>query len=444
MEGELVEIEYAPDAEPTNVPASVVEISDVEKSDNERLSLIENSPLEVGIGMLIRIDGLYEQGIDLIRPKIKQAYETGALFDSNINDILAWAIAGLPAAKQNIFVICAQTKGLKSTPMLEQYRAERKLIRDDLMRKLKRMRQKIYGNPLIYKMTSTAGDVQEILSKIAEERKSSEKKTKKKSIDALEDNMSALSLDTAFKDASAPEAVIPRAENIRSIHGVAVAEDVISYDGEDISSPIATEDFEDDEEYNPRQRRGQFFRHRHRFIQQNPDDFNLYETMTRDVCFILRWLIAYKETGKRCIVWEPCCGHGAISNFLRKHGIEVIATDLNFGENKIDFLTCEVPPCFDFIITNPPYQNKLAFITRVHEIVARHGVKVALLLPHDTLTSTTMSSYFDNIQVGCVIPHPKFLHEGKIVSPLPTSWFFWGFDFTRDIFYIRTEGEVDE
>jgi hypothetical protein len=445
---EMENKEYCQDAEPQFVPQQIVEVSEIEKSDNEKLNEIKNSTLEVGVGMVIRIHGMYEQGIDIIRPKMKKAYDTGEMFDANINEILSWAIAGLPAAKQNIFVICERSRGQPSTPLLEQYRSERKHIRDDLLKKLKRMRQKIYGNPLLYKMSANVDDVESILSKITEERDSSGKKTRskgKKNADTnIEDDMSALSLDSAFKDASAPQACacVPVVENPRFIYGSqAVAEDIVSFDGEELHSAVATEAFDDPSE-NPRTM-GQFARHRHEFLRENPNDPNLYETMPRDVWFVLRWLLAYKDTGKRCIVWEPCCGNGAISNFFRNHGVEVVSTDLYFGENKVDFLTCEVPPCFDFIITNPPYQNKLAFITRVHEIVTSHGVKAALLLPHDSYTSPTCSQFLEVTQVGCVIPHPKFIHEGKMVSPLSTSWYFWGFDLPKDIFYIRTEGESD-
>lgn len=65
-------------------------------------------------------------------------------------------------------------------------------------------------------------------------------------------------------------------------------------------------------------------------------------------------------------VFEPCCGRGAMSNFLEQQGLTVIKRDLYFmnregyqidynGEKHgHDFLLEDIPPC-EIIITNPPF-----------------------------------------------------------------------------------------
>src|ERR1035438_6812227 len=58
-------------------------------------------------------------------------------------------------------------------------------------------------------------------------------------------------------------------------------------------------------------------------------------------------------------VWEPCCGTGAITTVLRRHGYDVTSTDIadhGFGTPGVDFLSCQaVPDDCRAIVTNPPY-----------------------------------------------------------------------------------------
>lgn len=60
-------------------------------------------------------------------------------------------------------------------------------------------------------------------------------------------------------------------------------------------------------------------------------------------------------------VWEPCCGGGAISTVLQRHGYHVTSTDIadhGFGTPGVDFLACRaVPGGCRALVTNPPYGN---------------------------------------------------------------------------------------
>lgn len=66
----------------------------------------------------------------------------------------------------------------------------------------------------------------------------------------------------------------------------------------------------------------------------------------------------------RCVrfrgpIWEPCCGDGAMSTVLGRHGYKVVSTDLvdrGFGTSGVDFLACrKVPKGCRSLMTNPPY-----------------------------------------------------------------------------------------
>ncbi len=58
-------------------------------------------------------------------------------------------------------------------------------------------------------------------------------------------------------------------------------------------------------------------------------------------------------------VWEPCCGTGAITTVLQRHGYDVTSTDITdhgFGAPGVDFLSCQaVPEGCRALVTNPPY-----------------------------------------------------------------------------------------
>jgi hypothetical protein len=58
-------------------------------------------------------------------------------------------------------------------------------------------------------------------------------------------------------------------------------------------------------------------------------------------------------------VWEPCCGTGAITTVLQRHGYDVTSTDIadrGFGTPGMDFLLCQtVPDRCQALVTNPPY-----------------------------------------------------------------------------------------
>src|SRR3954453_16543930 len=76
-------------------------------------------------------------------------------------------------------------------------------------------------------------------------------------------------------------------------------------------------------------------------------------------------------------VWECAAGKGNLVGQLRARGYKVIASDILTGH---DFLLHEPFKPYDFIITNPPYAPKQAFLERAYEL----GKPFAFLLPLTT------------------------------------------------------------
>lgn len=75
-------------------------------------------------------------------------------------------------------------------------------------------------------------------------------------------------------------------------------------------------------------------------------------------------------------VLEPCCGDGAISEMLRKNGLDVISSDkFDYGYGEVKDLF-DITDKHDFIITNPPFS--IASKVKRH-LLSITGKKLALL-----------------------------------------------------------------
>lgn len=129
-------------------------------------------------------------------------------------------------------------------------------------------------------------------------------------------------------------------------------------------------------------------------------------------------------------IWEPACGHGAISRVLDSAGYEVISTDLvqrRCGEGRIDFLM-EYTPLAPNIVTNPPFKLATEF--------ARHAVrlatgKVALLCRLEWLEGQERGRMFARTPPARVWVFSKrlpMMHRVGFVgerssSAMPFAWF---------------------
>ena len=109
------------------------------------------------------------------------------------------------------------------------------------------------------------------------------------------------------------------------------------------------------------------------------------------------------------LIWEPCFGLGNIASVLESAGYNVVGTDLFTPDGKGGFTInpeqsfisydykgksyekCPVPEGVKAIVTNPPFNEKLAFITRFYEL----GIPVYCLLPVETLGAKGCNEQFN-------------------------------------------------
>lgn len=118
-------------------------------------------------------------------------------------------------------------------------------------------------------------------------------------------------------------------------------------------------------------------------------------------------------------VWEPAAGDGHLAEVLRDRGYETAVTDIRptdyvgkeYGQR--DFLEItEWMPGADYLITNPPFNLALQFIT--HALSFRPPL-VAMLLKCTYWHTQTRSQWF----------HQKHIETGDLIRPdwvLPIGW----------------------
>lgn len=92
-------------------------------------------------------------------------------------------------------------------------------------------------------------------------------------------------------------------------------------------------------------------------------------------------------------IWEPAAGNGNLSNYLREHGYNVIASDLKYRGctdgsivDGLDFLTTYPYNKFKgaaahpyVILTNPPYSLATEFVEHALNILPNGGLYIALM-----------------------------------------------------------------
>lgn len=86
----------------------------------------------------------------------------------------------------------------------------------------------------------------------------------------------------------------------------------------------------------------------------------------------LTWALLNNWRPESRTVWEPCCGDGALAEVLVQAGLRVISTDITHRGYKGQILTtdflAEPRRRADCIITNPPFNQALAFLKKAVEL----------------------------------------------------------------------------
>ena len=113
------------------------------------------------------------------------------------------------------------------------------------------------------------------------------------------------------------------------------------------------------------------------------------------------------DTLKGKVIYEPCCGNGAIVRYLEKKGFTVISRDLYTTELKQDYLV-EEDPEYDVLITNPPFCVKHQFF----EKAMLSSKPFIMLLPLSFLIAKCSYENIKKCLIDIIImnPSPSFLN----------------------------------
>jgi hypothetical protein len=131
-------------------------------------------------------------------------------------------------------------------------------------------------------------------------------------------------------------------------------------------------------------------------------------------------------------IWEPACGHGAISDVLTERGHRVISTDLvdrGYGLGRIDFLM-EMHALAPNIVTNPPFKLAAEFADRARSLATD---KVAFLCRLGWLEGGARRTMFARTGLSRVWVFSRCLpmmhrhgYDGpKSSSTIAFAWFVW-------------------
>lgn len=168
---------------------------------------------------------------------------------------------------------------------------------------------------------------------------------------------------------------------------------------------------------------------RHSLVDRKDD---LYETPSVAVEALLR-----VEPLPR-LIWEPCCGRGAISRVLDSAGHIVLSSDLvDYGwghEFGRDFLMERLPAPEAAIVTNPPFKLAEQFVEHALELSDR----VVMLLRLAFMESERRSHILENRGLKRIYVFRKRLpmmhRDGwdgrKANSGMAFAWFSWDRRYT--------------
>lgn len=158
-------------------------------------------------------------------------------------------------------------------------------------------------------------------------------------------------------------------------------------------------------------------------------------------------LIDKTDIPKDSIILDPCAGTGVIGKVLKRNGYcNILEEDIIEGN---DFLQREEESVFDYIIANPPYSIKNAFIDKAIKIA--HNV--IMILPANVINYNEFQEKYLDIPnyMGRLLMRPKFFMEEeereipKLGGVSSYAWFWWfeQVPFTVDLDNISRESYID-
>ena len=135
-----------------------------------------------------------------------------------------------------------------------------------------------------------------------------------------------------------------------------------------------------------------------------PPQQDLFETPRSATVALFDYLLPKYDYLRKDTFFEPADGRGAISNCIQELGINVVARDKYTLPVSHDFLTAPIPEGVHFICTNAPFSDKYEFV----RVAFESGLGFAILVPSDCVYTVT----------GRELLHDKPFHIGMLSPPV--------------------------
>ena len=149
---------------------------------------------------------------------------------------------------------------------------------------------------------------------------------------------------------------------------------------------------------------------------------DLYETQDNTISAIYDYVIQNLSGNDAIMFYEPAMGNGKIVNYFKSKGLNIVGTDKHTQSASVDFIEDTIPDCYDFIITNPPFNQATSFIAKCYE----SRKPFLLLLPFEYLaTSSRYSLFYEHgVVVYIVFPRARFVADGKEKQVGDVAWYY--------------------
>lgn len=170
--------------------------------------------------------------------------------------------------------------------------------------------------------------------------------------------------------------------------------------------------------------------------RKQSDEYDFYETPKWATERAVNAMISDGILNKSDVIYEPCCGAGAISSVLKEYGFEnVMASDIQTedyicGEKGVDVY--EIPDkCCDVVLTNPPY-NLMTKNSMLSEFLRISNKKVILLLNIYFLASKSRKELLETSHLRHLYVHSDRVTMFPFGQEAPKNggtkmfaWFVW-------------------
>lgn len=165
-------------------------------------------------------------------------------------------------------------------------------------------------------------------------------------------------------------------------------------------------------------------------LKKHPESDECY-TPEGTVKYLLEFIPSYVKT-----IWCPCdTAESNIVKELKSFGYDVIHTHRQDG---FDFLTYQpIPPCYDMIITNPPFSKKTQFLFRAYELQK----PFIFYLPLTALEGRNRGILFDNYGINVAILNTRLNFTNGKGAWFNTSFFIGNVDYKNRLFFIDNSGK---